>query len=102
MKKKSVFITGASRGIGEATLYEFARAGWKVGFSYCKNKTDAVKVANRCKEFGASDVFFVKLNLLKNKDIEKLAKEIGHVDVLINNAGFLHRLREKFERIWKD
>ncbi len=90
MVKKSVFITGASRGIGEATLYEFAKAGWDVRFSYYKDKREALKVARRCAELGDGSVRFVQLDVTSDLSIRACVKKIGRVDVLINNAGFLH------------
>ena len=36
--KKTVFITGASRGIGAATAIFFARNGYDVGINYLNNK----------------------------------------------------------------
>jgi len=87
--KKRVFITGASRGIGEATLYEFAKAGWDVRFSYYQDKHEAVQVGKKCSELGASSVRFFKLDVMKDADIKRIAKSVGEVDVLINNAGYL-------------
>lgn len=94
--KKSVFITGASQGIGEATLYEFARAGWDVRFSYYKNRKDALRVAQKCSELGSADVGFVQLDITSDSSIKKCVRKIGKVDVLINNAGFLSY--KKFEK----
>ena len=41
----SVFITGGSRGIGEAMVRLFAEKGFRVAFTYVKSKENAFKIA---------------------------------------------------------
>ena len=36
---KTVLVTGASRGIGRAIAWGFAREGWQVAVNYCRSKT---------------------------------------------------------------
>ncbi len=88
---KVVFITGSSIGIGRETAFKFAEAGWKIIIGYYKDKKEAKKTAEKCKELGAEDVLVVKLNVMDNKSILNVIKEIikkfNHINVLINNAG---------------
>ena len=42
--KKSVFITGGSRGIGAACVKRFAEEGWNVAFTYKENEEAASRV----------------------------------------------------------
>lgn len=82
--QKTVLITGCSSGIGAALAREFARQGHRVYAS-----------ARRVETLGAiaSDLIHA-LTLDVNDDasiaaaFEKLAQEAGHLDMLVNNAGF--------------
>ena len=44
---KTVFITGAARGIGRATALLFAQRGWNVAFSYIKNTEAALDLEKK-------------------------------------------------------
>lgn len=98
---KIVLITGGSIGIGRATCFEFAKAGYRVVFSYYKDIEEARKVEEECIRYGAKDVFSYYLNLMEDDSIKKFASEVvgrfGKIDVLINNAGVIawKRLEEQ-------
>ena len=92
MNKKTIWITGASSGIGEASARKFAKEGWKVivsarrvelleklsedenMFSYPLDVTDSVK---------AKEVF------------KKIIEDHGHVDLCIFSSGTYERKSEK-------
>ena len=92
MNKKTIWITGASSGIGEASARKFAKEGWKVIisarrvelleklsideniFSYPLDVTDSVK---------AKEVF------------KKIIEDHGHVDLCIFSSGTYERKSEK-------
>ena len=85
VKDKVVIVTGASSGIGKATVELFARKGAKVALvarSVAKMKKIAAKVPGS---------FVVGADLRKRQDIKRMVKEIhahyGRIDVLINDAG---------------
>src|SRR5699024_8677851 len=82
MTKKTVVITGSSRGIGRACAILFAKNNYNVIINYNKSKELAEELCNNLKKAGYSiDIF--KANSLINHWIGKFDK----IDVLINNAG---------------
>lgn len=78
---KNVLITGGSRGIGAACVESFAKAGYKVFFTYKNNKEKADEIALLT---GASAVC---ADVSSFEDMEKAAASIGNIDIIINNAG---------------
>ncbi len=88
---KTVLITGASSGIGEATAYVFARNGYNLVLTARRsNKLQDIKIDILTKYKVDIRVFTVDLALpdgadkLYNNVVENNLK----IDVLINNAGF--------------
>ncbi|MCO4823297.1 MAG: SDR family oxidoreductase [Amylibacter sp.] len=91
MKNKSVIITGASRGIGEAAARKFAQLGAKV--LLCARSSAAIEtIAAEINAAGgtaralATDVADYDQ---VQAAIEFAKSEFGSVDILINNAGML-------------
>ena len=82
--QKTVFITGASSGIGKATARKFIEEGWNV-IATMRNTEDGV-------ELKGDNVLVTKLDLLVSETIQSSVSEaidhFGTVDVLINNAGY--------------
>lgn len=82
---KNVLITGGSRGIGKACVYEFIKNGYRVFLNYNNSKNEAEKIAQ---ETGA---VIVKADISKTDEVLKMAEFIhenyGKIDVIINNAG---------------
>ncbi|MDO8460482.1 MAG: SDR family NAD(P)-dependent oxidoreductase [Nanoarchaeota archaeon] len=93
LKGKVVFITGASLGIGKETAFAFAREGCKLALTYYKDEKEGKEVLAKCKELGAEDVLFVKLNLMEDLSIKEVVKKVvakyRYIDILINNAGIV-------------
>lgn len=93
LKNKTVWITGASSGIGRALVHEAARHGANVILS-ARNLTELKKVQ---KEAGlsAENSLILPLDLSKYKQLAipvgKALKKFGGVDVLINNGGISQR-----------
>ena len=87
---KNVLITGSSHGIGAAAAVEFARQGYIVGITYCKNPEGAQAVQAQCKALG-SDARIYKVDLQVRAECEALMEhflaDYGTIDVLVNNAG---------------
>src|SRR4051794_23884212 len=92
---QTVVITGASRGIGEATAYCFARHGHALILTYNDSNKQAVVVGDNCLRLGAGGVRTLQLNI-RDRDsrrqfVAHLAAQNARVDTLINNAGVLVR-----------
>lgn len=89
LKNKVAVITGASRGVGEATALAFARAGAKVVLA-ARTKQDLDAVANRIHtEGGIAHV--IPTDVMQSDDVANLIQrtlETHHqIDILVNNAG---------------
>jgi NAD(P)-dependent dehydrogenase (short-subunit alcohol dehydrogenase family) len=86
---KTVLITGASSGIGEAAAFQVAEAGAKVLLvARTREKLEATK--EKIEERGGT-AFVHPCDLSDLEDIDRMADEVlaehGHVDILVNNAG---------------
>jgi NAD(P)-dependent dehydrogenase (short-subunit alcohol dehydrogenase family) len=78
-------VTGATSGIGRAVALLLARDGAEV----LVHGRDASRGAETVEEITASEgrARFVAADLADAADVQRLAKEVGDVDILINNAG---------------
>ena len=81
---QAVLITGGSRGIGAATVREFAARGDRVYFLYEKEHSCAQKVAE---ETGATPIC---CDVADKKQVEKAFSQLPELDILICNAGICH------------
>ena len=90
MSKKTVVITGSSRGIGRACAILFAKNNYNVVINYNKSKELAEELFNDLKEAGYSvDIFKADISnrFEANSLIHHCIGKFGKIDVLINNAG---------------
>ena len=93
---KTVWITGASSGIGEATAYEMAREGAKLILS-ARREHELARVKAACTGNGAADqdIMILPLDVTDEAampDIVATAKAFsGRIDMLFNNAGISQR-----------
>ena len=90
MSKKTVVITGSSRGIGRACAILFAKNNYNVIINYNKSKELAEKLFNDLKDKGYSvDIFKADISnrFEANSLINYCIGKFGKIDVLINNAG---------------
>lgn len=90
---KTVFITGASRGIGRAAALRFAMDGWRVGIGYHTSDAEARALIAALAELGTMATA-VRGDVASAEDAARMVQEtrtaLGHIDVLINNAGIAH------------
>lgn len=90
---KTVWITGASSGIGEELAYQLAEKGAILVLS-ARSADKLKKVKEACVDRFAAQVLVYPLDVSDPKAIETAVEtvttKLGPVDVLINNAGFGH------------
>jgi len=88
LKGKVILITGASRGIGQATAIGLAQAGADVAIA-SRKLPDLEKVAEEVRKAG-NKCLPVAAHIGKMEEINNLVKrvleEFGKIDILVNNA----------------
>ena len=88
--RKHCLITGGSRGIGAATAYRFAQAGYKVTFFY-RADDDSAEYTRQKIHALTYDVLAYQVDVCDLDAVEAAVKEavdtFGPVDVLVSNAG---------------
>ena len=105
---KKILITGASRGIGKAIAYEFAKKGYEL-YLTCKNNIELLEtlkidienipihnldntITNSQKNIESSGVkcHIFKCDMGDISQVESLFHSIPELDVIVNNAGISH------------
>lgn len=110
-KKKTLLITGASRGIGAATAKLAARSGWRVAVNYASNDAAANEVVKAIVDAGG-DAFAIRGDVGVEADImamfEAIDARYGALDGLVNNAGIVDQATrvdeltyERLERMFR-
>ena len=88
--KKTIFITGASSGIGAMCAYKSAVMGYNVIMLYNKNDISAKSLYEDLIKIN-KDIILIKGDLtdknFRKNAFEKAIKKFSYVDILINNAG---------------
>lgn len=79
-----VFVTGGSRGIGEAIVRAFAARGDAVTFTYHHSAENAARIA---RETGADAL---PCDLCDPAALRDAIRAAGQIDILVNNAGVSH------------
>lgn len=92
IKDKVVIVTGASSGIGEATVREFAKHGAKIVLA-ARRMEKLETLAREISNTGTgAETLVVQADLSKLEDIQNMIqqtlKKFNRIDVLVNNAGF--------------
>ena len=90
MENLVVLVTGSNRGIGKATIEEFAKAGCNVVIKYCHHEEEALEFMEYIGNTYSVDCMAVKCDISDEEDVEKMVNSIvdhfGTIDVLVNNA----------------
>jgi short-subunit dehydrogenase len=82
--QKTIFITGASSGLGKTTAKLFQSKGWNV-IATMRNPENEKELTQ------LENVTVLKLDVSKNEELEKTIAEVlesYNVDVVLNNAGY--------------
>ncbi len=100
MTPKTVFITGASSGIGEACAIKFAQNGYRLILN--ARNTDKLKTLEKTisNTYG-TDVLILPFDVRNRAEVEQkltsLPEKWQNIDILINNAGLALGLDKEFE-----
>ena len=93
LKNKNVIITGCNKGIGKATLEDFAKYGANIFACVRSNSSEFKKFISTLKKKYKVKIYVIKLDLLKKSSISNCVNEIykinKNIDTLVNNAGML-------------
>ena len=110
MENKVVLVTGSSRGIGRATIIEFAKKGYNVVINYIdsekeaklkfidgnfefNNEEDAKKLKEYVEKQYEIQAMIVEMDVSNEAEIKNGIKKIidrfGKIDVLVNCAGIV-------------
>jgi NAD(P)-dependent dehydrogenase (short-subunit alcohol dehydrogenase family) len=82
---KRVLITGASRGLGRALAFAFGTAGTREVLAGTRQAEDLESLKTEATAAGLS-ITPIRLDVTSDDDVQAATK-LGHIDILINNAG---------------
>ena len=92
---KVVLVTGSSRGIGKAIAQKFADNGYSVAINYVKSDEAAESFCKKLINQGVNAKAY-KADVSDKKSvlnmITQIEKDLGKIDVLVNNAGIAKQL----------
>ena len=107
-ERKTVFVTGASRGIGKEVALKYAENGYDVIINYVSDKTDVEALEKEFKEKGA-DTLILKADVSNPEEVQKIVdksiEKFEKIDVLVNNAGItrdnllMRMSEEEFDKV---
>ncbi|WP_405081901.1 3-ketoacyl-ACP reductase [Paenibacillus chitinolyticus] len=90
LKNKTAIITGAGKGIGKAAAAALAKEGVNLGL-LARSTADLEALQKELSGTYGVNVFYASADISKPSEVQQtissLTGELGHVDILINNAG---------------
>lgn len=88
-KAKVALVTGSAKGIGKAIIKELASNGYDCVINYNTSESDAKKLEEEINKLGVK-CLAIKCDVSNEKEVDAMfnliEKELGGVDILINNA----------------
>ena len=85
-----VLVTGSSKGIGAATIKEFAKNGYDVVINYNNSEKEAYELQKYIEKYNVKSLV-IKCDISNEDEVRNMVNEIiknfNTIDVLINNAG---------------
>ena len=107
-ERKTVLITGGSRGIGKEVATVFAENGYDIIINYVSDKTDVESLKKEFDEKGVESLI-IKADVSKQEEVDNLIKQaiekFEKIDVLVNNAGItkdnllMRMSEEEFDKV---
>ena len=105
LKGKVAIVTGSSRGIGAATARLLAAQGAKVAVNYATSKERGESVVAEIVASGGQALLF-RADVTVREDVEALVqaveRELGAVDILVNNANMSFPIVPFVDYRWED
>ncbi len=90
-ERKTVVVTGATRGIGRAIVEKFAKEGVNVAFTYNSNEKLAEEIAKDLEERYGIKARAYRLNILKLEEFkplfEAIDQDFDRVDYFVSESG---------------
>lgn len=87
---KVVLVTGGAKGIGKAIVEELGKQGYDVVINYLTSKKEALALKDRLIETYGIRCMAIQADVSKEEEVDAMVtsieKELGGVDILINNA----------------
>lgn len=87
---KVALVTGASRGIGQATAIDLAKAGVDIVVNFIGNEAVAQETVEAIEALGRKAIK-IKADVGNADEVQAMVDEavaaFGHIDILVNNAG---------------
>ena len=106
MNQKTIFITGASRGIGKSIALLFASRGYHTFLNCSTSMEELRRVKQEIKEKYHTPCTLVPGNVGDSRKVneiyERIYEECTHLDVLVNNAGisYINLLTDMTDEDW--
>ena len=90
MGKLVALVTGSNRGIGKATVLEFAKVGIDVVINYCHHEDEAMELVDYINNNYDVSCMAIKCDISQEDEVESMINQVidnfGTIDILVNNA----------------
>jgi len=107
LKGKTALVTGGSRGIGRQVALALAQQGINVALNYNRSESEAKGIQSEIEKCGVRCIA-VQADVSKGLEVQRMIaiieKELGTVQILINNAGISKQqpMNEILEKDWNE